>query len=116
MPKSRSVLVEIEGVLLLPESLCEELGLQPGDLLSVQGSPPLYFTLEPYRNLLTAAMLNPEAIQILALQFLARPLAAVDEAHRVYLPPEVFPLPADSQLTVFADSGETGRVQVFVGI
>lgn len=110
------MLVEFEGVLGLPESLCEETGLQPGDILSVQASPPLFFTLEPYRNLLEASLLNPEAIQILALQFLARPLTAVDVARRVYIPPEVFPLPAGSRLTVFVDEGEAPRVQVFVGI
>ena len=116
MGRNLSVLVKSEGVVLFPESLREELGLRPGDLLSVEGRPPLCFSLEPYRDLLGASMLNPEAIKMFALRFLARPLTAVEEDHSLHIPPEVFPLPAGSRLTVFVDGEDGHRMQVFVNV
>lgn len=112
------MLVETEGVVLFPESLREEMGLRPGDILSVEGSPPLCFTLELYRELLTQAqpLMDQAALGGFVLRFLARPLTAVEEDRTVRIQPEVFPLPAGSRLTLFFDGAGRHRLQVFVNV
>jgi bifunctional DNA-binding transcriptional regulator/antitoxin component of YhaV-PrlF toxin-antitoxin module len=50
MRERQTVVVESEGVIRLPESLREQMDLRPGDILSVEGSPPDFLWLAPYRG------------------------------------------------------------------
>jgi hypothetical protein len=118
MRRSQTVLVESEGVVLFPESLREELGLKPGDILSVKGAPPLCFSIEVYREMLTCypAIMDQDALKGFVLRFLTRPLTAVEQDHRVLIPPEVFRLHAGSRLTLFLDGESCHTLQAFVDI
>jgi hypothetical protein len=118
MRRSQTVLVESEGVVLFPKSLREELGLRPGDLLSVEGSPPNCFTLEVYREMLTCypALMDQAALQGFVLRFLAHVLTAIEKDYRVLIPPDVLPLPAGTLLAVFVDGEDCHRLQVFVNL
>ena len=112
------MLVESEGVILFPESLREEMGLRPGDILSLKGGPPICFTIAVYREMLThyPAGMDQAALQGFVLRFLALPLTAVDEDHRVFIPQDFFPLPAGSRLTLFLYGEDCHRLQVFVDL
>jgi hypothetical protein len=116
MHENHTLVVESAGAVLFPESVREKLGLRPGDILSVEGAPPDCFTLEIYRELLTRAPagVGPCVVLGYALRFLARPLTAVEEDQTVRIPPEVFPLPAGSRLTLFLGGELCHHLQMFV--
>jgi hypothetical protein len=122
MTRSQIVTVDSDGGVLFPESFREEMGLRPGDILSVVGAP-LFFSIDLYREMLEKcpAFMDQSTLMDFVLFFLARPLTVVEEDHRVFIPEEAYPLRAGSQLTVYLDGDnfyrlDFHRLRAFVDI
>lgn len=115
MRERQTVVVESEGVLPIPESLREEMGLRPGDILSVEGIPPHFLWLAPYREVLTLGLpiTDRHTLMGFVLRFLALPLTAVEEDHSLHIPTETFPLPAGSRLKVSVAGDLSHRLDLY---
>lgn len=104
--RSSRLTVETEGFLTLPADVCEAVGLQPGDILAIKvHSVSFSFSLEIYRELLAAGWdcIAPSARWGFVTRFLSRPLTAVEVGRRVWIPPEVFPLPRRGEVILNVD-------------
>lgn len=115
MRERQTVVVESEGVILIPESLREKMDLRPGDILSIERVPPHFLWLAPYRELLTEGLPFTDRYTLMGfvLRFQALPLTAVEEDHSVHIAPEVFPLPVGTRLQVCVAGDLTHKLDIY---
>lgn len=118
MRERQTIVVESEGVILVPESLREQMDLRPGDILSMERIPPHFLWLAPYRELLAAGLpiTDSSMLMVFVLRFLALPLTAVEEDHSIHIPPDLFPLPAGSPLKVRVEGDLTHRLDIYTDV
>ena len=104
MRSSRRLTVERQGVLTLPADVREAARLRPGDVLALEAGEE-WLTLEVYRELLDGALefMGDSILRGFAIEFLGRPLTALEPGGHVLIPEEVFPLPAGSELSLYVD-------------
>ena len=57
--------------------------------------------------------MDRRALMSFVLRFLALPLTAVEEDHRLHIPPEVFPLPAGTRLKVRMEGDLSHRLDMY---
>jgi hypothetical protein len=106
--------VEREGFLTLPPEVREAARLRPGDILAIEAQED-GFALEVYRELLDGALeyMGEEVLQGFVVQFLSRPLTALEPGGDVLIPGEAFPLPEGSELSLHvSQSGSHHRLHL----
>jgi hypothetical protein len=114
--RSSRLTVEREGFVTLPPAVCQAVGLRPGDILAIEACGS-YFVLEIYRELLACGWeeyMDAPAFHGLVARFLSRPLTALEPGGQVRIPQEAFPLPEESELSLYADlRGSRHVLQLF---
>ena len=102
--RSSRLTIEREGVLTLPAEVREAVRLRPGDVLALKAGEG-FFDLEIYRELLDGAWesMGRNILMGFVIEFLGHPLTALELGGRVRIPEKVFPLPAESELSLTFD-------------
>jgi hypothetical protein len=109
------VQVSEAGLLTLSAPLTAALDLEPGDLLALDPGP-VSLHLKSYRDFLAD---NWEAVStpnrnLYLVEFLGRPVAAVEPGGRITIPPEVFPLfPGDRMVLQVTSRGLGHELYLF---
>jgi len=109
--------VEAAGILPLPVEMAGKLGLEPGDILSLDAGPrAAYVCLEIYREFLADdwQAASPENRWRFLNLFLSRPLTALDSRGALSIPDEIFPLvPGDTVGLQIISLGLVHRIYVY---